>query len=127
MHTVGNGFKVLAKTPSSKLRNCMQPMLKRRKPPFAEGLDSIGFYFTITARTRANTRKRTQNTANRGKQMQVMMTTKEVAQLLRMSPRRVQELAAAGIIRARRPEGRLGWLFLKSDVAKYLGFKPEEI
>ena len=59
--------------------------------------------------------------------MQVMMTTKEVAQLLRMSPRRVQELAAAGIIRARRPEWRLGWLFLKSDVAKYLGFKPEEI
>lgn len=56
-----------------------------------------------------------------------VMSTKEVAQLLDLSPRRVQELAAAGQIPSVRPKGRRKWIFLKSVVARYMGLSEEEL
>ena len=54
-------------------------------------------------------------------------TTQDVAALLGISRRRVQELAMAKIIPSIRPKGRRKWLFLKSVVAKYMGVKEDEI
>lgn len=56
-----------------------------------------------------------------------VMSTKEVAQLLDISPRRVQELAAAGQIPSVRPKGHRKWLFLRSVVARYMGLDEEEL
>lgn len=56
-----------------------------------------------------------------------VMSTKEVAQLLDISPRRVQELAAAGQIPSVRPKGHRKWLFLRSVVARYMGLDEEDL
>ena len=54
-------------------------------------------------------------------------TTEDVAALLGISRRRVQELAMAKIIPSIRPKGRRKWLFLKSVVARYMGVSEDEI
>lgn len=54
-------------------------------------------------------------------------TTEDVAALLGISRRRVQELAMAKIIPSIRPKGRRKWLFLKSVVARYMGVREDEI
>ncbi len=54
-------------------------------------------------------------------------TTDDVAELLGLSRRRVQELAMAKIIPSIRPKGRRKWLFLKSVVARYMGISEDEI
>lgn len=56
-----------------------------------------------------------------------VMTTAQVAEILGLTPRRVQELAAAGQIPSVRPKGRRKWIFLKSVVAKYAGMKLEDL
>ena len=53
------------------------------------------------------------------------MSSAQVAQVLGLSLRRVQELAAAGIIRSHRPKGLRKFIFVKKDVAQYIGM-PEE-
>lgn len=53
------------------------------------------------------------------------MNSAQVAKVLGLSLRRVQELAAAGIIRNYRPKGLRKIIFVKKDVAQYIGM-PEE-
>jgi excisionase family DNA binding protein len=52
-------------------------------------------------------------------------TVKEVADLLRMSPRRVQEYIRSGELESAKPFGRL--LVYKSAIAQRLGCKVEEL
>lgn len=56
-----------------------------------------------------------------------IMTTGEVAEICCLSPRRVQELAAAGQLPALRLKGRRKWLFLRSVVARYMGLDEEDL
>ena len=57
--------------------------------------------------------------------MTEFLTAKETAQLLRLSVRRVQELAAAQELKSVKPFGRV--LIYKNDVAEKLGIRPEEL
>lgn len=56
-----------------------------------------------------------------------VMTTAQVAEILGLTPRRVQELAASGQISSVRPKGRRKWIFLKREVSKYAGIKLEDL
>lgn len=56
-----------------------------------------------------------------------IMTTEDVAQLLGVKVRRVQELAAAGRIPSYRPKGHRKWIFFKKDVASYIGIPSESL
>lgn len=55
------------------------------------------------------------------------LNAKQVSEILGYSASWVRMLALAGEIKYYRPEGRRKMLFLKSDVAKFLGCKEEEL
>lgn len=55
-----------------------------------------------------------------------ILTTKDVAHILGVGLRRVQYLAHAGTIPSYRPKGHRNFIFLKKDIAKYVGM-PEDI
>ncbi|MDD6153408.1 MAG: helix-turn-helix domain-containing protein [Elusimicrobia bacterium] len=54
------------------------------------------------------------------------LTVKETAAIFRLSPRRIQELAAAGLLKARKPFGGMV-LIEKKSVADKLGVRVDEL